>query len=134
MYSNRVETVIEFVAYITETYRIEDREGEQKESQWETEAKMDYFFFFLEDTANGESKKSQRKSSCSSVFQSSLYMPCNTVHCFSLLVAKTVFSQDFCDVPLHHSSQAQIWPFLDASAAEWAQLVMLPYPCVVFSV
>lgn len=46
MYSNRVETVIEFVAYITETYRIEDREGEQKESQWETEAKMDYFFFF----------------------------------------------------------------------------------------
>lgn len=132
-----VEAVIEFMAYITKTYwiEVEDREGKQKEYQWETEAKMDFFlFFFLEDTANGESKKSQRKSSCSSVFQSSLYMPCNTVHCFSFLVAKTLFSQDFCDVPLHHSSQAQIWPFLDASAAEWAQLVMLPYPCVVFSV
>lgn len=74
MYSNRVETVIEFVAYITKTYwiEVEDREGKQKESQWETEAKMDFLFFFSEDTAKGESKKSQRKSFCSSVFQSSL--------------------------------------------------------------
>lgn len=55
-----------------------------------------------------ERARRANKSSCSSVSAISVYMPCNTVHHFSSLIAKIRFSQGFCDVPPHYSSQAQI--------------------------
>lgn len=79
---NRVEIVIEFVVYVTERCWIEVEDGEEKQVKGISGGSKDGFFFFPEDTANRESKKSQQKSSCSSVFQPSLCIcpatPCIT--------------------------------------------------------
>jgi len=51
----------------------------------------------------------------------------------SQLAFLRIFVMSHLIIPVRPKSYLS-WPFLDASAAEEAKLVMLPCPCVVFSV